>query len=73
MLFFLDRVFLTEFFLGFRTHVVATTMCTTGECTYTHLLHAHFSVAQFVCAHAHIFMRVHIHAWLKFMKKMFVA
>ena len=38
------------------------------ECTlfpYIHLLHAHFSVAQFVCTHPHIFMRVHIHAWLK--------
>ena len=44
-----------------------------GGCTYTHLLHAHFSVAQFVCAHPHIFMRVHVHAWLKFMKKVFVA
>ena len=36
-----------------------------GWCTYTHLLHAHLSVAQFVCAHPHIFMRVLIHAWLK--------
>ena len=24
-----------------------------GWCTYTHLLHAHFTVAQFVCAHPH--------------------
>ena len=29
-----------------------------GGCTHTHLSHAHFSVAQFVCAHPHIFMRV---------------
>ena len=29
-----------------------------GGCTQHHLLHAHFSVAQFVCAHPHIFMRV---------------
>ena len=31
-----------------RTHVVATTICTTVECTYTQLLHAHFS-AQSAC------------------------
>ena len=30
-----------------------------GECTHTHLSHAHFSVAQFVCAHSHICMHVH--------------
>ena len=35
------------------------------QCTYTHLLHAHFFL--------YIFMRVHIHAWLKVMKKVFVA
>ena len=38
--------FLAEFsrhFLRFRTHVVATTVCTPGRCTYTHLLQAHFS------------------------------
>ena len=28
-----------------------------------------FSVAQFVCAHPHIFMRVHIHAWLECLQK----
>ena len=33
---------------GVRTHVVATTVCTTVECTNTHLLHAHFS-AQSAC------------------------
>ena len=33
--------------------------------TYTHLLHAHFSVAESVCAHPHIFMRVHKQVWLK--------
>ena len=48
--------------LRFRTHVAATTVCATVRCTYTHLLHAHLSLAQFVCAHPHIFMRVHIHA-----------
>ena len=39
-------------------------MCTTGG---VHALTCctHFSVAQFVCAHPHIFMLVHIHAWLK--------
>ena len=34
-----------------------------GGRTHTHLSHAHFS--QFVCAHSHILMRVHIHAWPK--------
>ena len=33
-----------------------------GGCTHTHLSHVHFSVAQFVCAHPDIFMRVtHTH------------
>ena len=54
--------FLTEFsrqsFLGFRTHEVATTVCTMGWCTYTHLLHAHFSVAQ----GARGVLRTHLHA-----------
>ena len=40
--FFLDRVFLTEC-LRVRTHVAATTVCTTVGVRYTHLLHAHFS------------------------------
>ena len=66
--FFSTEFFSTEFFWGFRAHVVATAVCTTGCVhTLTHLLHAHFSVAQFVCAHPHIFMRVHIHAWLKYL------
>ena len=36
-----------------------------GVCTHTHLLHAHFSAQR---AHSHIctiFMRVHMHAWLR--------
>ena len=41
-------------------------------CTHSHLLHAHFSVAQFVCPHSHIFMRVtYTHAWLKCLKRFF--
>ena len=54
------RIFLSRWSCG---HIVATTMCVQQGCTYTHLLHAHFSVAQFVCAHPHIFMRVRIHKW----------
>ena len=33
-----------------------------SKCSHTHLLRSHLSVAQFVCAHPHIFMRVtHTH------------
>ena len=52
-------------FEGCRTHVVATTVCPTGSvhtltcCTHIFL---HMARAQ---SHLHIFMRVHIHAWLK--------
>ena len=44
-------------------------------CTYTHLLHAQFSVAQFVCAHSHFFMRItHAHGSSSSrVKKVFVA
>ena len=34
------------------------------SCTYTHLLHAHFSGVHTLCAHTHVSC-VHIHAWLK--------
>ena len=58
-------------FLGFRTHVVATTVCTTG-CVHTltcctHIF-LHIARAQ---SSSHIFMRVHIHAWLKRANKVF--
>ena len=65
---FLDRVFLTEF-LGFRTHVVATTVCTTvnvhtlGCCTHIFLRTAR-SLRTSHTSHA-----CHIHAWLKGAKK----
>ena len=49
-IFCLARIFLDWVFLGFRTHVVETTACTT-RCTHTHLSHAHFSVAQFLSVH----------------------
>ena len=35
--------FSRQSFSGFRTHVAATAVCKTEGCTYTHLLHAHFS------------------------------
>ena len=53
-----------EDFWGFRTQVVATT----GGCTHTLLSHAHFS-ALCCAAHSAPLMRVHIHAWLKVVKK----
>ena len=45
---FLDRGFLTEFL-----RVSYTCSSAYSVYTYTHLLHAHFSVAQIVCAHPH--------------------
>ena len=57
--------FLTEFLVrGFKVSNTCSSDYSVydGECTYTHPLHAHFSVAQFVCAHPHIFIRVtHTH------------
>ena len=43
-----------------------------GRCAHTHMLHAHFLRTQLSLRTSHIFMRV-THAWLKVMKKMFVA
>ena len=43
-------------FSGLRTHVAATTLCTTGGGTYTHLLHVHFSehgTFSCVCTYTH--------------------
>ena len=37
-------------------------------CTHSPVARTFF-VAQFVCAHSHIFMRVHMHAWLKCLKR----
>ena len=55
----------SDIFLGVRTHVVATAVCTTG-CVHTltcctHIF-LHIARAQ---SSSHIFMRVHIHARLK--------
>ena len=59
--FFLDRLFSIEFFCVSYTCSSKYSVYD-GWCAYTHLLHAHFSVAQFVCAHPHFFMRVtHTH------------
>ena len=46
-----------------------------GECTYTHLLHAHFSAHSADCVFPTLLMRVtYTHgSRLKFMKKVFVA
>ena len=52
-------------FKKFRTHVVATIVCMTAWCTYTHLLHAHFS-AHSACTITFAHLRAcHTHAWLK--------
>ena len=48
----LDRVFCVSYTCSSNYSVYD------GWCAYTHLLHAHFSVAQFVCAHPNFFMRV---------------
>ena len=66
-------IFVRQFVFRFRTHVVVTTECTTeGVHTLTCCTHIFLHIA---CAQSHlyIFMRVHIHAWLKVMKKVFVA
>ena len=55
--FYLDSFFSSDFW-GFRTHIVATTVCMTVG------LHTHLRTS-------HIFMRVHIHAWLKVPKRFF--
>ena len=56
--------FFPTVFLRFRTRVVVTAVCTTGG------VHTHSPVARtFFCAHPHIFMRVHINAWLKCLKR----
>ena len=63
----------SDTFKGFRTHVVATTVCTTVSvhtltcCTHIFL---HRARAQ---SHLHIFTRVHIHARLKSCQKKVVA
>ena len=57
-----------------RTHVVVSKCCVCdGWCTRTHLLHAHFlHTARSLRTSAH-FHACHTHAWLKVMKKVFVA
>ena len=61
--------FVDIFLKGFVQFVVATTVCTTGSvhtvicCTHIFL---HIARAQ---SHSHMFMRVHIHAWLKCLQK----
>ena len=70
-------VFLYFLVVGFRTHVVATTVCVRREvytltcCARTCSLH--IARAHLVCAHPHIFMRVQTHAWLKVVKKVFAV
>ena len=60
---FLDRVF-----FGVRTHVVATTVCTTGSVhALTCCTHSFLSTARSLCTHTSC--GCHIHAWLKVMKK----
>ena len=64
MLFFSSQNCLDNF-KKFRTHVVATIVCMTAWCTYTHLLHAHFS-AHSACTITFAHLRAcHTHAWLK--------
>ena len=46
--FFLDRVFFRQFF-GFRTHVVATTVCTTGRCTHSLVARTFFCAQRAHC------------------------
>ena len=55
MFIFLDRVFSVSFFRGFRTHILATTVCTTG--VYTHSF-----VARTIPSTAR---SLHTHAWPK--------
>ena len=58
LIFFLSTEFFPTDFQVFRTHVVAT--------VYDGRVYTHSPVARtFFCAHPHIFMRVHTHAWLK--------
>ena len=67
--FFLDRVFSTEFFFCARTHVVATTVCTTGSVhALTCCTHIFLSTARSLRT-SHTSHACHIHAWLKVMKK----
>ena len=70
--FFFGQVFSSGFFFffsGFRTDGAATSVCTTG-CVHTLTCRTHIFLRT---AHSqrisHIFMRVHIHAWLRVMKK----
>ena len=71
MLIFSWHSFLDRVFLGFRTHVVATTVCTTVSvhtptcCTHT------FCCT--VCLRTFAHLHAHIHAWLKVVKKVSVA
>ena len=55
LIFFLDGVLLTEFFRVSYTCSGDCSVCD-GRCTYTHLLHAHFSAESAYTSH--IFMRV---------------
>ena len=64
-------IFPTDFW-GLRTHVDATTMCTTGS-VRTHLLHAHFFCARAHCVLRTLLKRVtYTHGWSSW-KKVFVA
>ena len=70
MLTFLDRVFFRQIFEGFRTQVEATQFVRRGV-HHTHLSHAHCSAHNALTAYFARFHACHIHAWLKFMKKVF--
>ena len=55
LIFSLDLVF-SDRFLGGSYTCSSNYSVYDGECTHAHLSHAHFSVAQFVCAHPQIFI-----------------
>ena len=56
--FFLSTVFFSDRFFKVSHTCSGNNSVYDGWCAHTHLSHAHFSVAQFVCAHPHIPMRV---------------
>ena len=56
-------------FFQFRTHVLATTVCTTERCAHTHLSHAHFSAHSAVTAYFAHLHACHTHALLKCLEK----
>ena len=67
--FFLDRIFSTEF-LGFRTHVVATTVCTTGVYTHSPVARTFFCCTVCLRTSAHLHA-CHTHAWLEVPRRFF--